>query len=212
MARLFSFRPALTLRDRRFHGVRGWAGKPTHPPLTDFPIVCYVLTAIFDVVSFVGHGSGADPRPFARDLFTAGTYVIIAGVIVSLGAAATGFWDWWKGIDRERTGPLGRAKHTQVWRTINAHMAIMLTVTAIAVADVIARLARSDAAYAPPDVVVLSVLAGALVAIGATYGGSLVFEYQFNVESLSGSTVWDETEVDQMPGAKVRPSTEGEPG
>jgi uncharacterized membrane protein len=210
MARLFSFRPALTFKGRAFHGVRGWAGKPTHPPLTDFPIVCYVLTAIFDVISFAGHGSGADPRPFARDLFTAGTYVIIAGAVLSLGAAVTGFWDWWKGIDREPTGALGRAKHTQVWRTINAHMLIMLTVTAISVADIIVRLAQSDASYTPLSVVVLSVLAGGLVTVGAAYGGSLVFDYQFNVESISGSTVWDETEVDQMPGGKVSASADTE--
>jgi uncharacterized membrane protein len=56
MARLFSFRPALTLKGRRFHGVRAWAGKPTHPPLTGFPIACYALTAIFDVISLAGHG------------------------------------------------------------------------------------------------------------------------------------------------------------
>jgi uncharacterized membrane protein len=211
MARLFSFRPALTLRGRAFHGVRGWAGKPTHPPLTDFPIVCYVLAAIFDVISFVGRGSEADPRQLARDLFAAGTFVIIAGAVVSLGAVVTGFWDWWRGIDREPTGPLGRAKHTQVWRTINTHMAIMLTVTAIAVADIIVRLAQPDARFAPVGVAALSVLAGALVAVGATYGGSLVFDYQFNVESLAGSTAWDETELDQMPGRKAANAAGEEP-
>jgi uncharacterized membrane protein len=206
MARLFSFKPALTIRGRAFHGVRGWAGKPTHPPLTDFPIVCYVLTAVFDLVSFLGHGSAADPRPFAREAYVAGMYVIIAGAIVSLGAAATGFWDWWKGVDRAPTGLLGRAQHTQVWRTINAHMAIMLTVTAIALVDIVVRLTQADAAYAPGGVVVLSILAGGLVAIGATYGGSLVFDHQFNVESLRGSPAWDETEVDQLPGGKAEPS------
>jgi uncharacterized membrane protein len=130
--------------------------------------------------------------------------------VASLGAATTGFWDWCKGIDREATGPLGRAKHTQVWRTIRAHMAIMLTVTVLVV-DFISRLVRPDAAYAPVGLVVLSVAAGGLVAIGATYGGSLVFDYQFNVESLSGSTVWDETEIDQMPGAKAARSARKEP-
>lgn len=207
MARLFSFKPGLTFRGRAFHGVRGWAGKPTHPPLTDFPIVSYVLTAIFDLISFLGHGSSADPRPFARELYIAGTYVMIAGAIVSLGAATTGFWDWWKGIDREPTGLLGRAKHTQVWRTINAHMAIMLSVTAIAIADIVVRLAQSDARYSPGVVLILSVITAALVAIGATYGGSLVFDYQFNVESLTRSTAWDQSETDQLPGGKVSPST-----
>ena len=46
--RRYSVRPAITLRGRTFKGPRGWAGKPFHPPLTDFPIVCYVLAAIFD--------------------------------------------------------------------------------------------------------------------------------------------------------------------
>ena len=39
--RRFSFRPALTLKGRKFKGPRGWAGKPLHPPLTDFPIAAY---------------------------------------------------------------------------------------------------------------------------------------------------------------------------
>ena len=33
--RTFSIRPTLTLRGRTFKGIRGWSGKPLHPPLTD---------------------------------------------------------------------------------------------------------------------------------------------------------------------------------
>jgi len=51
---------------------------------------------------------------------------------------------------------------------------------------------------------ILSLVAGVLVCYGATYGGSLVYDYQFNVESLDGSTAWEETESDQMPGDKTR--------
>jgi uncharacterized membrane protein len=207
MSRLFSIKPVLTLKGRAFHGIRGWGGKPTHPPLTDFPVVCYVLAAVFDVISFLGHGgSGGSVRPFARDFFMAGTYVIIAGAVVSLAAVTTGFWDWWKGIDRDPTGPLGRAKHTQVWRTINTHMTIMLTVTAIAVVDIIVRLVL-DTEYATVGVTILSLATGLLVAIGAAYGGSLVFDYQFNVESLTGSTAWDETEIDQTSAEKSKAVT-----
>jgi uncharacterized membrane protein len=205
MSRLFSVKPALTIKGRAFHGIRGWAGKPTHPPLTDFPVVCYVLAAVFDVISFVGHGSAGGVRPFARDFFMAGSYVMIAGAVISLATIATGLWDWWKGVDRDPTGPLGRAKHTQVWRTMNTHMAIMLAVTAIVVVDIIVRLMQMDLHYATVGVLILSLAAGLLVAIGAAYGGSLVFEYQFNVESLSGSTVWDETEVDQTSAHRSKP-------
>jgi uncharacterized membrane protein len=93
MTRLFSIKPESTLKGRQFRGLRGWAGKPLHPPLTDFPIVCYVLTAVFDIVSYCKAygGAGAASPSVARDFFVAATYIIIAGAIVSLGTALTGF-------------------------------------------------------------------------------------------------------------------------
>jgi uncharacterized membrane protein len=200
MARLFSIKPTLTLKGREFRGLRGWAGKPLHPPLTDFPIVCYLLAALFDTISFL-----ADRNGMARDFFVAGTYVIIVGALVSLATALTGFWDWWKGLERKpSTGFPGKAKHTQVWRTANWHMAVMLTVTGIVIADIIIRLSQFDDRSAGLSTMILSILAGALVSYGAAYGGSLVYDYQFSVESPDGSTAWEETERDQMPGDKAR--------
>src|SRR6266542_1854962 len=142
MTRLFSVKPGLTFKGRAFKGIRGWAGKPTHPPLTDFPVVCYILAAVFDVISFAVHSGGSAARDYDHDFFIAGTYVLISGAVESLVTATTGFWDWWRGMDREPTGPLGRANHTQVWRTANTHMAIMLTVTAVVVVDMIVRLVQ----------------------------------------------------------------------
>jgi uncharacterized membrane protein len=203
MAKLFSIKPALSFKGRKFKGLRGWSGKPLHPPLTDFPIVAYVLAAAFDVVSYIaarGDDAALGARSgVAHDFFVAATYVIVAGAVVSLGAALTGFWDWWKGVDREKTGPIGRAKHTQVWRTVNWHMTVMLTVTVLAVIDIIVRIASFDDGFADLPLTVLSVVVGGLVSYGAAYGGALVYDYQFNVESLEGSTAWDETEVDQLP-------------
>jgi uncharacterized membrane protein len=200
VARLYSIRPALTLRGRRFKGIRGWEGKPTHPPLTDFPIVCFALAAVFDVLSWaIGAGDGT--TGLARDLYRAASFVLIAGVIVAVPTALTGLWDWWRGLERDRsTGIIGRARRTQVWRTANWHMTIMLTVTALAIANNLTRLALSDEPSTPIGVALLSVLAGALVAFGALYGGALVYDYQFNVEPLGGRGVWDESEVDELPG------------
>jgi uncharacterized membrane protein len=156
------------------------------------------MAAAFDLLSFV-----LGDRPAAHDAFIAANYAIVAGAIVSLGTALTGFWDWWKGLDREpNTGPIGRAKHTQVWRTANFHMAVMLTVTAIVIVDIVVRFAGSSGETGV-GVLILSLLAGGGVAFGAVYGGSLVYDYQFNVASLKGSTVWDETEEDQFPGQKA---------
>ncbi|MDQ1701346.1 MAG: hypothetical protein QOF57_598 [Frankiaceae bacterium] len=59
MTRLFSIRPAITFRGRKGKGIRGLAGKPTHPPLTDVPVAAYILTAVFDVLSRILGPTGA---------------------------------------------------------------------------------------------------------------------------------------------------------
>jgi uncharacterized membrane protein len=208
MARLFSIRPTWSLKGRRFQGLRGFTGKPFHPPLTDFPIVCYTLAAVFDLISFFSDASfavtqGADASVRygvggrARDFFVAATFVMVAGFIVSLGAALTGFMDWWKGIPRDRkSGPIGKAKHTQVWRTINWHATVMLIVTAIALIDILLRTSDFLVGQTQGSWLVLSLIAAAGVLFGAAYGGTLVFEYGFNVENVE--EVWNESEEDHV--------------
>jgi uncharacterized membrane protein len=202
MPKLFSIKPTLTVRGRKFRGIRGWAGKPTHPPLTDFPVVCYILAAVFDVISFTA-AEDDSISVVAHDFTRAATFVLVAGAIVSVGAVVTGFWDWWKGLPRDTsTGLIGKAEHTQVWRTANWHMAVMLTVTALVVVNLILRFAAFDEHSTSAVVMVLSIVVAGLVTMGAAYGGALVFEYQFNVQPLKGSTAWNETEEDQFPGTK----------
>ena len=187
MARLFSWKPALTYKGRKFKGLRGWAGKPTHPPLTDFPVVAYILAGIFDAISFlVGDGD------VATDMFRASTYVIVAGAIVSVPTIATGFWDWFKS-----TSP-----RTQAWRTANAHMAAMGVVTAIVVVDIIVRIGQWDDGGVSGAVFALSAAAALVVSLGAMYGGSLVYDYGFNVETSGDHPVWHESEIDVYPGQK----------
>jgi hypothetical protein len=48
-------------------------------------------------------------------------------------------------------------------------------------------------------VTILSVLAAARVSLGATYGGSLVYDYGFNVETAGDHPVWHESEKDVFP-------------
>ena len=91
MARHFSFRPSFTLRRRQFYGPRGWAGKPTHPLLTDFPYAGYILAAVFDVISLVARYRHLW---FAHDAFVASTWVMTAAFCVSVLTATTGLLDW----------------------------------------------------------------------------------------------------------------------
>ena len=87
--RFFTVKPVLTLKGRKFKGLRGWSGKPTHPPLTDIPIGAYVLGAVFDVLSLIG-GEG---HAWTEMLWHAGTFLFAAGVIVSVPTALTGLVD-----------------------------------------------------------------------------------------------------------------------
>jgi len=51
-----------------------------------------------------------------------------------------------------------------------------------------------------PALVVLSVVIASLVSVGATFGGSLVYEYGFNVETAGDDPVWHKSETDVFPG------------
>jgi uncharacterized membrane protein len=182
MARWFSITPPISFKGRAFKGLRGFAGKPSHPPLTDIPVSAYIMAAVFDLISFFGSGS------LAENMYYAATYVLVFGFIVSLGAALTGVWDWWKST----------APHTQAWRTANWHMAVMITVTLLVIINLLTR-SLSDGSVNTIGMI-LSVLAGAGVAYGALYGGSLVFEYGFNVETSGDHPAWHESEEDVFPG------------
>jgi uncharacterized membrane protein len=185
--RKFSVRPTLTLKGRTFKGLRGWSGKPMHPPLTDFPIVAYVLAAVFDVISVIG----GDTHEWAHDLWRAATYTFIGGAAVSVFAALTGLWDAWKSSEAG----------TQARRTINTHATIMVTVTVLALADIAWRLNEHNTELVTPvGIMVLSVVIALLVSLGATFGGALVYEYGFNVETAGDHPAWHKSERDVFPG------------
>lgn len=183
----FSFRPSLTLRGRTFKGLRGWSGKPLHPPLTDFPVAAYVLAAAFDVISVVG----GDDQDWSHDFWRAGTYAFIGGAAVSVLTALTGLWDAWKSSEAG----------TQARRTINSHAAIMVTVTVLAIANIVWRLNSYNTEFRTPvGIMVLSVVIAVLVSLGATYGGALVYEYGFNVETAGDHPAWHQSDTDVFPG------------
>jgi uncharacterized membrane protein len=188
--RKFSVRPTLTVKGRKYKGLRGFAGKPFHPPLTDIPVAAYILVALFDVVSRVDRTS-APGR--ALLLNHAGTYVIVTGFAVSLLAMLTGWADW------HRSSEAG----TQARRTINTHAVTMIATSVVVVVDIVVRMHQDDHFFHTTGrVTVLSVLAALLVSIGSMYGGAMVYEYGFNVETAGDHPVWHASEEDVFPGAK----------
>lgn len=177
--RKFSFKPALVVKGRTYKGLRGYAGKPFHPPLTDVPVAAYVFAAVFDVLSALRDSAS---------LREAGTYVLVGGALVGALAMLTGWADW------HRSSKVG----TQARRTVNAHAVLMIAAAVLVLADIAVRLGANGAATGA--MVLLSVAAASLTAVGATYGGSLVFDYGFNVETSGDHPVWHESETDVFPG------------
>lgn len=185
--RHLTFGPPLSLSGRTYKGLRGFSGKPLHPPLTDVPITAYLFVAVFDVLSLVLYGGHEE---LAAELYRAGTWVLLGGAAVSLLAAFTGAVDWWRSSE----------PGTQARRTINAHAVVMLTVTVLVLVDLVWRgTAALHEDHTPLPIAILSVVAALLVMLGASLGGSLVYDYGFNVETSGDHPVWHHDEADVWP-------------
>jgi uncharacterized membrane protein len=185
--RHLTFGPPFALAGRKYKGLRGLAGKPLHPPLTDVPVTAYLFVAVFDVLSLVLYGGHEE---LATELYRAGTWVLLGGAAVSLLTALTGAVDWWQ----------SSAPGTQARRTINAHAVVMLTVTALVVIDLVWRgTVAVHEESTPVPIAALSVVAALLVMLGASLGGSLVYDYGFNVETAGDHPVWHRNEADVWP-------------
>jgi uncharacterized membrane protein len=197
--RRFTVGPPLQLAGRKFKGLRGYAGKPLHPPLTDVPVTAYLFAAVFDVLSVTLHSGHP---ALATELFHAATWMVIGGVAVSLLAALTGWADWYYSSE----------PGTQARRTINTHATVMIVVSVLMVVDLILRLVKGDSASTPVSVMVLSVVGALLVTLGATYGGSMVYDYGFNVETSGDHPVWHKRERDVWPGRREAPPAAGGSG
>ena len=73
--------------------------------------------------------------------------------------------------------------------------------TVLAIVDTIWRLnSYHTESVTPAGLVVLSVVIALLVSLGATFGGTLVYDYGFNVETAGDSPVWHKSETDVLPG------------
>jgi uncharacterized membrane protein len=71
----------------------------------------------------------------------------------------------------------------------------------LVIVNIIVRLIRYDTDVSTPiGIMILSLVIAAVVSWGATYGGSLAFDYGFNVETAGDSPVWHESETDVFPG------------
>lgn len=181
--RRFSFRPALELRGRKFKGLRGLAGKPFHPPLTDVTVGAYTIAPLLLIVAFLFKDSS-----WAGDMQKAGAWVLLIGGISSVATALTGYADW-----------LNTQKGTQVRRMANAHAWTMIMLTVVVLFSLwYIFLAEGGEYFSKPSVfsVILGLVILGLVTIGGTIGGSLTYDWGFNVETATDHPVWHPSEQD----------------
>jgi uncharacterized membrane protein len=150
----------------------------------------YTAAVVFDVLSAVLYGSHDQ---LGTELYRAATWTLLVGAAVSLLAALTGWADW------HRSSEPG----TQARRTINAHAILMLTTTALILVDIALRVTTyNNDEKTPVVVLVLTVLAFLIMSTGSSIGGSVVYDYGFNVETAGDHPVWHKSETDVLPAEK----------
>jgi uncharacterized membrane protein len=77
-------------------------------------------------------------------------------------------------------------------------MAAMLTTGVLVIVNILMRTSGEGKMASGLGLTLLSLAITGLMTLGATYGGSLTYDYSFNVEELDGR-VWEPSETDLYP-------------
>jgi uncharacterized membrane protein len=156
----FSIGSAFKFQGRKFYGpLRGFQGKPFHPPLTDIPVGAYVIAPILDAIAFAGRSA-----TWGHDMFLAAGYTLLAGAAFSVITALTGVADWTK------TKP-----GTEVRRMANTHGLTMVVMTLLVLANLAFRF-LGDLQATSAALLALSGAIFGLVLFGGAIGGALVYD------------------------------------
>jgi len=145
--------------------LKGPAGHPLHPPLTDATLGAYTFATIMAVLSRLGVSD--------QNTATAWWLALVTGLAITLPTAMTGFVDW---LDIPRGTPL--------WRTATLHLSVMLTATVIfAIAAGAGHGDYVDGSISGASLVLTLVGFGVLTT-GGWLGGAIVFVHGMRVLSL----------------------------
>jgi uncharacterized membrane protein len=152
--------------------LKGWPGKPSHPPLTDASIGAYtvgvamlVLGALGVEEQQMGHGS---------------LLAIGGGLALALPTASTGLLDW-----------LEIPKRTPVRTTATIPLLVMLSATLVFALAFIGQLDGYDDGRVQTLALVLGLAAEAVLAVGGYIGGTVVFHYGVRVLKRPDTPVAD---------------------
>jgi uncharacterized membrane protein len=138
--------------------LKGWPGKPSHPPLTDASIGAYTI----GVAMLVFGALGVQEEQMAHGSLLA----IGGGLVLAVPTALTGLLDW---LDIPKGTP------TRTIATI--HLFTMLTATVLFAAAFVGQLDGYDHGRVDTLGLVFGLGAEALLAAGGFIGGTIVFVY-----------------------------------
>lgn len=145
--------------------LRGLAGHPLHPPLTDATVGAYTFATLIAVLSKLGVSE--------HNTTTAWWLALVVGLVLTVPTAITGFADW-----------LTISGGTPLWRTATLHLSAMLAATVVFAIAV--GVGHSD--YVNGSVgggsLVLTLVAFGLLTLGGWLGGAIVFTHGMRVLKL----------------------------
>jgi uncharacterized membrane protein len=163
--------------------IKGWPGKPSHPPLTDAGIGAYTV----GVAMLVLGALGVEEEQMAHGALLA----IGGGLALALPTALTGLLDW-----------LDIPKGTPARTTATVHLLVMLTATVVFALAFVAQLDGYDGGQVETLALVLGLVAEGLLVAGGYLGGTIVFVYGVRVLKRPETRVGDAL----MPGRAERPT------
>jgi uncharacterized membrane protein len=138
--------------------IKGWPGKPSHPPLTDATIGAYTV----GVAMLVFGAFGVEEDGMAHGSLLA----IGGGLAVAVPTALTGLLDW-----------LDIPKRTPARTTATVHLVTMLTATAAFAVAFLAQIGGYDDGEIRTLALVAGLVAEALLVAGGYLGGTIVYVY-----------------------------------
>jgi uncharacterized membrane protein len=166
--------------------LRGFSGKPSHPPLTDASIGAYTV----GVAMLVLGALGVEEEQMAHGSLLA----ISGGLVLALPTALTGLLDW---LEIERGTPART--------TATIHLFTMLGATVLFALTWIVQLDGYKDDTVETGAWILGLAGEALLAAGGYIGGTLVFVYGIRVLSRRDTRVADAL----VPGRADRPPDAG---
>ena len=145
--------------------LKGLAGHPLHPPLTDVTVGAYTFATAMAVLSRLGVSE--------HNTATAWWLAVIAGLVVTVPTALVGFVDW---LDIEPGTPL--------WRTATLHLTVMLIATGLFAITAGAGHGDYVDGSLGGGALVLTLVSFAVLTAGGWFGGAIVFTHGMRVLNL----------------------------